>query len=258
MMQAYIKAEGLKNRHTVSAKLFWAVPLVSLLISFLFSGQDAVYYQTNQYNWWYTTFFPMLLLLSTAFTEQREKRVKNRIMGTLPLDMKKLWAAKVIYSLKTLLYAALLLYCTQEIVSRILAKGALRSISGIAGLAAVCLWLALSAWQVPLWLFMSRTCGYAAGLLLGLAGNIGLGILGALSKWWFLNPFSYISRLMCPVLRILPNGLPAQPGSQTFSPEVLDLWTIPVGVLISGVLFFICFLVTANLYQRKGLRGWED
>lgn len=258
MMQAYIKAEELKNRHTVSAKLFWAVPFVSLFISFIFSGQDTVYYQTNQYNWWYTTFFPMLLLLCTAFTEQRERKVKNRVMGALPLDLKKVWAAKVVCSFKTMVYAVILLYCVQEIVSRILAGGADRGISGLAGLAAACLWLVLCAWQIPLWLFISRTCGYAAGLLLGLGCNIGLGILGALTKWWVLNPFTYISRLMCPVLKILPNGLPAEPGSQTFYPEVLDMWAVPVGIVISLVLFIICFVVTANLYQRKGMRGWEN
>lgn len=91
MLLAYVKAENLKNRHTVASRLFWLVPLFSILLSFVFSGQDSRYYQMNQYNWWYTTFFPMLLLLSTAFAGQRERKMKNRAMGALPINMKTLW-----------------------------------------------------------------------------------------------------------------------------------------------------------------------
>lgn len=256
-MLAYIKAENLKNRHTVSAKLFWIVPLVSILISSMLGAQEAKYYQTNQYNWWYTTFFPMLLLLSTAFTVQREKKLKNRAMGALSIDMKKLWTAKIFNSLKTLVLAVIIVYSAQEVISRIFASGAVRGISSLSGLAAAGLWLVLSAWQIPLWLFVNHTCGFAAGIILGLAGNIGLGLIGALSRWWVLNPFTYICRLMCPVLKILPNNLPAKPGSMTFYPGVLDTSVIPVGIGCSVVLFAICYFLTAGWYKRKGVRGWE-
>ena len=90
------------------------MPGVSILLGLLFSGMDARYYQMNQFNWWYTTLFPMLLLLSTAFTEQRERKLKNRAMQVLPVDMKKLWAAKVFCSFKTLFLAAVIIFLAQE------------------------------------------------------------------------------------------------------------------------------------------------
>lgn len=257
-MLTYIKAENLKNRHTVTAKLFWIVPLVSIVLAFIFCGQDVRYYQINQFNWWYTTLFPMLLLLSTAFVGQRERKIKNRAMGTLPVDIEKLWAAKVFYSFQTLVFAVLILFCAEEVLSRVLASGLERDISTISVLVAVVLWLILSAWQIPLWAFVNQKFGFATEVLLGLGGNVVLGILGALSKWWMLNPFSYINRLMCPVLKILPNSLPAEPGSQTFYPELLGKAVIPIGIGCSLLLFFICYTVTLKLYQAKGEKGWEN
>ena len=258
MLLAYMKAENLKNRHTVAAKLFWIVPLFSIVIAVIFSGQDSRYYQMNQYNWWYTTFFPMLLLLSTAFAGQRERKMKNRAMGALPVDMKRLWSAKIFYSLKTLVIAALSIYFVQEVISRLLLSGGSREISSLAGLMAAVLWIGLSLWQIPLWLFVNQWLGFAAGILLGMVCNIGLGILGAPINWWLLNPFSYISRLMCPVLKILPNGLPAEPGSQTFFPGVLDASVIPLGLGISLALFLAVWALTAGWYAGKGRKGWES
>lgn len=257
MVTAYIKAEELKNRHTVSTKLFWIVPLASILLACVFSGQQARYYQVNQFNWWYTSLFPMLLLLSTAFLVQRERKMKNRAMGVLPVDMKKVWFAKVVYSLKTLVLAVALIFCAQEGISRLFAGGAVREITTASSLMAAILWIVLSAWQIPLWLFVNQKCGFTASLLMGLACNVGPGIMGATTKWWIINPFSYINRLMCPVLKILPNGLTAEPGSMTFYPGLMETWSIPVGVGISLVLLLVCFAATARWYDRKGTQGWE-
>ena len=123
---------------------------------------------------------------------------------------------------------------------------------------AAVLWIGLSLWQIPLWLFVNQWLGFAAGILLGMVCNIGLGILGAPTNWWLLNPFSYISRLMCPVLKILPNGLPAEPGSQTFFPGVLDASVIPLGLGISLALFLAVWALTAGWYAGKGRKGWES
>lgn len=258
MLKAYMKSETLKNAHTVSAKLFWLVPLVSIAVAVLFSGWNSRYYQMNQYNWWYVLFYPMLLLLSTAFAVQRERRMKNRVIGALPVDLKKLWAAKVAYIVKVLLIASAIVYCAWEIFSRLFASGGARGISSGAGFGAAILWVILSLWQIPLWLFINQIFGFGVGIILGLAGNVGLGVIGALEGWWLLNPFSYISRVMCPVLGILPNGLPAVPGSQTFFEGVLDRSVISAGVGMSVLLFIISYVLTAGWYQRKGDAGWEN
>lgn len=259
MWKAYMKAENLKHRHTVTAKLFWLVPLFAIMIpGFLATLSGGYYYQLNQFNWSYTTFYPMLLLLSTAFAVQREKKLKNRVISALPVDLKKVWAAKTAYILKILAWAAIIIYAGEEIISSIFAAGGSRIISGAAGFEAVLLWIILILWQIPLWLFVFHILGFAAGMILGLAGNIALGILGALSKWWLLNPFTYINRLMCPILKILPNNLLAVPESQTYVEGVLNPIVIPQGIAASLLLFIVLCVLTAKWYQRKGETGWEN
>ena len=259
MLKAYIKAENLKHTHTVTAKLFWLVPLFAIVIPVFLSTQNAgYYYQMNQFNWSYTTFYPMLLLLSAAFAVQREKKLKNRVISALPIDLNKVWAAKAAYILKTLAVSAIIIYAAEETISRIFAAGGSRTISGPAGFEAVLLWIILILWQIPLWLFVFHILGFAAGMILGLAGNIALGVLGALSKWWLLNPFTYINRLMCPVLKILPNNLPAVPESQTYFEGVLNPNVIPRGIVASLLLFIVLYILTAKWYQREGETGWEN
>lgn len=258
MLTSYIKAEQLKSSHTVLAKLFWVVPLVSVLISSYFSNGNVKYYQMNQFNWWYTTFFPVLILTAAAFLVQRERKVKNRIMSALPLELKKVWAAKVLRIVGILLRAVILLYCAQEIISRVLAGGGTRIISSQSGLMAVLLCVVLSLWQIPVWMFVNEKLGFTVGIVLGLICNIGLGLVGASADMWMLNPFYYSNRLMCPLLGILPNNLPAVPESMYYFEGALDMSVIPVGVILSIVLFVFTFLVTAVWYQRKGIKGWEN
>lgn len=254
MLRAYIKAENIKNAHSVLAKLWWLMSLVSICLA----AANATYYQINQYNWWYSTLYPMLILLVASFVVQREKKLKNRAMGVLETDMKKLWTAKIVYCIKELLFAAAFIFIAQEVISRLIGAGGVRQISTGQGLFAAILWVVLSLWQIPFWLFVNQITGFGVTIVLGMACNIGLGLMGAMSQFWLLNPFAYINRLMCPVLKILPNGLPAAPGNQTFIPEVLDKSVISTGVAASLILFAVLYLLTAIWYKRKGEAGWEN
>lgn len=93
---------------------------------------------------------------------------------------------------------------------------------------------------------------------LGMVCNVGLGLIGGSTDMWMLNPFYYSNRLMCPLLGILPNGLPAVPESMYYFEGALDMSVIPVGVILSIVLFALTFAVTVVWYQRKGIKGWEN
>jgi lantibiotic protection ABC transporter MutE/EpiE family permease subunit len=258
MLMSYWKAEKLKNAHTVSAKLFWLIPLISISIASLLSAMDAEYYQLNQYNWWYTLFLPMLIILIAGFTQQREKKLKNRAVSSLSVDWKKMWAVKNLYMIRALLYSSFIIYFAQEIISRIFAAGEVRVVTSVSGFIAVLLCIVLNLWQIPLWLFISEKLGFIPGLLLSLACNMVLGVVAAVEKWWIWIPFSYTGRIMCPVLKILPNGLPAVPESTTFSEWLLDKSAIGAGTGVSLILFaFIC-VFTAKWYEKRGVRGWEN
>lgn len=258
MLMSYWKAEKLKNAHTVSAKLFWLIPLISITIASLLSAMDADYYQMNQYNWWYTLFLPMLIMLFAGFTQQREKKLKNRGVSSLPIDWKKIWVVKNLYIIRALVFSSFIIYAAQEIISRIFAAGEVRVVTSASGLIAVLLCIILSLWQIPLWLFISEKLGFIPGLLLSLACNMVLGVVVAVEKWWIWVPFSYTGRIMCPVLKILPNGLPAVSESTTFYEGLLNKSAIGEGVGVSLILFVFISLFTAKWYEKRGLRGWEN
>lgn len=65
------------------------------------------------------------------------------------------------------------------------------------------------------------------------------------------------AKLMCPVLQILPNGLPAVPESVMFTPQVLEKSVIVPGILLSMGLFALLTAMTARWYQRRMEVGWE-
>ena len=59
------------------------------------------------------------------------------------------------------------------------------------------------------------------------------------------------AKLMCPVLQILPNGLPAVPESVMFTPQALEKSVIVPGILLSMGLFALLTAMTARWYQRR-------
>mgnify|MGYP000031290973 FL=1 len=66
------------------------------------------------------------------------------------------------------------------------------------------------------------------------------------------------AKLMCPVLQILPNGLPAVPESVMFTPQVLEKSVIVPGILLSMGLFALLTAMTARWYQRRiGGTEWK-
>ena len=68
---------------------------------------------------------------------------------------------------------------------------------------------------------------------------------------WMISPYTYPSRLMIPILKILPNGLYAETGSVTFKPELLSYDVILPGIVISVVLFLLFTYVTAKWFEKQ-------
>ena len=59
---------------------------------------------------------------------------------------------------------------------------------------------------------------------------------------------------MCPVIKILPNGLLAVPESATFSQELLNKDAIFLGITVSIILFVLFSFLTAKWYENQEAR----
>lgn len=80
--------------------------------------------------------------------------------------------------------------------------------------------------------------------------NVGAGVIFSISmvskSLWWLCPYTWTTRLMCPVLGILPNGLFAEPGN-----PLLNLNAIPIGIGMAISLFIIIMLITTNWFKNQ-------
>lgn len=246
-MIKYFLSENMKIRHTFVEKLTWIAPTLVIMLSILLTAR---YFQVDSYNWWYSMMLPGTLALSCALTSKIDGTMKNRAVISLPVVLQKVWIGKVLIGIKNLVISCSIIFIAAQVSVFVVNIDPITKISTFNGLTAILILIITYMWQIPLYLFLGNKLGLFPTIIFSLGFNVICGALSVEEYWWMI-PFSYPSRLMCPVLKILPNGLLAQPGSQTFTPQLLDTWGIPFGIIVSLALFFILTYVTAKWFERQ-------
>ena len=108
----------------------------------------------------------------------------------------------------------------------------LADITLVQGAAAVVVMTIGCIWQIPLCLWANERFGLYPTLLVNMVLNLCSTIVASLWSFWFINPYSVTARLMCPLIKVLPNGLIAEEGSLTYSPELMNMKAVPAGILV--------------------------
>jgi ABC-2 type transport system permease protein len=234
----------LKIKNLFLSKLVWLMPILTAALTMFLSPRN---FQKSSYNFWYVLMLPGSVSLIFTLLSRIDGRMKNKAVISLPLDLGKVWLAKVLVGIKCMSISCFIIFLA-ALISPIIVKSENVPI-GI-GLAATIILIATFAWQVPLCMFLGNKIGLYQTIIIIIPVNFVSSILAVKNYWWAL-PFSYPARLMCPILKILPNGLPAVPGSVTFTEEVLKLWNIPLGLSISVILFFAVTWLTAKWYKLQ-------
>ncbi|WP_077837704.1 lantibiotic immunity ABC transporter MutE/EpiE family permease subunit [Clostridium beijerinckii] len=246
-MLKYFISENIKINHTLVKKLVWIAPIMVILLSgFLASN----YFQVDIYNWWYTSILPGVISLGSCLLSRIDGSMKNKAVITLSVDLDKIWIAKILVGVKNIAISCIVIFIAGELSVYFIKMDSISHISMLSGLGGTLVIIITSMWQVPLYFFLGNKIGLFPTIVLSLAVNI-FSIVMAVEEFWWINPFSYTSRLMCPILKLLPNGLIAKPESQTFTPELLKSWGIPLGIGISIVLFILITYLTAKWYDRQ-------
>lgn len=251
-MREYYLAEKLKNRHTSAGKLIWMMPL---LVIFLAAALTMDYFTIDCYNWWYTTLFPGMIAFLCGAAGERDKKLGNRAIWTLPADMGRVWDGKVLYGIRGMGIALLILMgtalVTSTVMEQILHWGFQLNITPGQHLLAVLVLFVTSLWQVPFCLFLQQIIGTFPMVF------IHLGIYTLCDIWLSLKPYfmalpgGIAAREMCIVLKILPNGLVAESGSMTFTPELLEWQGIPLGIAAAILWFFVLWVLGRKWFERK-------
>ena len=246
-MLQYFLSENIKIRHTFMQKLIWLSPALLILLSM---SLTAYYFQVDTYNWWYTWMLPGTISLSCVYLSRVDGNMRNRATISLPLDLKKVWIAKVFVGIKNICISCMIIFVAAQLSVFIMPIDSISRIPMVNGFIGITIIIVTFMWQVPLCMFLGSKIGMFPTIILNLGINI-FSVMVSVGKHWWVNPFAYCDRFLCPVLKILPNGLPAEPGNPTFTPELLNTSVIPLGIGISIALFLITTYLTAKWYEEK-------
>ena len=207
-----------------------------------------MYFGVDSFNWWYTFLFPGTITLGASMITMKDKKMNNRAVLSIPVELNKVWLSKVLICLATQTAACLILLLGIIIGGSILFVGKVPIFNGIAGMIVI---IITFAWQIPFCLYLSYRTGIFSTIILNMGANIIVGTLTAtMGKLW-INPYGIPSRLMCPILKVLPNGLPAVNGSITFKPELLSYDTLIPGLIVSIAFMILITVLTARWYERQ-------
>jgi ABC-2 type transport system permease protein len=96
--------------------------------------------------------------------------------------------------------------------------------------------------------------GFFLSITSSILFNTIIGSIIAVKSYWFICPFLYSSRLLCPILKIMPNGLLLESGNPSFTPALGSYAVVPIGIILSVILLIISILATAYWYQKKEVK----
>lgn len=243
-------SENMKIKRKFVQELVWIAPTMVILLSIFLAVN---YFQINIYNWWYMSILGEVIALEGCLLYKIDGSMKNKSVMALPVDLKKVWISKILVAVKNIAVSCMIIFIAGELSIFFIPMRSESNISMLSGLIGILIIIITSIWQVPLYFFIGSKIGMFSSIILSIAINV-FSIIVSVKKFWWVNPFSYTDRLMCPILRILPNGLLAKEGSKTFTPELLNISSIPLGIGTSVVLFIVITYLTAKWYERQEAR----
>lgn len=239
-MMLFISAEYQKIKRTFTKRVAFIVPIVTLsLCSFLMIGK---YYLSGSYNWWYTLMLPaMLTLICTGVIQKDSKKLNYRAILGLPFDLEKQWIGKIGVCVILLFISSLIFFIGATLVGFIF-TGPITLLESASGSLIIFLTF---LWQIPLCLFLAERLGMFLTVFINLTLNVFCFICFSRNAFWWV-PYAIPARLMCPVIKVLPNGLPVPANDPLLSSGVV----LP-GVILALILFFSLSVGTAIMFRSR-------
>ena len=243
----YFKSENLKINHTFVQKLIWVAPIAILSLAVVLQRG---YFVQTVYNWWYAMFLIAVIALNSCLQIRIDDKKKNKAVLSLPVDLRKVYFAKILVGVKNLTISTAIICITATIGQYIFPGYSKINLSFFHGIEAFFVIVLTSIWMVPLFHFFSTKVGIYINILFGFGMGV-ISVLIAPKSYWWINPFSYTCRAVCPIIKIMPNGLLAEPGNVTFTPEILNMSSIPISIIISLALFAVLTYITTKWYEGR-------
>lgn len=258
-MKAYRQAEWLKHKRRFNRKIIWIAPLTTVLLALVLMGGR--YLHQGAFNWWYIFLLPGSMTMLAAFMVGKEKQKNRHGMLALAEHKSKLWIAQVevgtiLLFMMCMLFGAMLTCAEAGIAQCIMIESDFKMerniimeqgvLVGRNIFACVVIFITV-AWQIPLWMFVTEKAGIFVTMFISLVANIGCQIICAEESYWWI-PFAIPARLMCTVIKVLPNGLQVEEGSYLMNQDVI----LP-GIVITMSLWAIGTVVTCKWFERTAV-----
>lgn len=230
-MKKYFLAEKLKYQHTFLKGLIVLMPLISVVFA---AGLTYDYFTVDSYNWWYMGLYPGMLGIVCGLLGGKDKKKKNYTIWSLPCSMGKIWDAKVMVGAVSSGIAVSWMVFLSLVISKFMEEGlhvTLRIQPSVKMqlAAGLIMWLT-TLWQIPFCLWLSQKIDSFLMFAVHMGSCAILSVTVSLESWFAVFPGAITSRLMCPVLGILPNGLPAVEGQMTYTPELAAMKNLSIGI----------------------------
>ena len=110
--------------------------------------------------------------------------------------------------------------------------------------AALVCWISMLA-LFPIQLWAATRGGVFLSMGMGFIGVV-VGVVVAPLPFWFIIPWSWATRMMCPIVGIHPNGLILDAGN-----PLLNFSVVPVGILLSLIAATLLTLLTAAWFKHR-------
>ncbi|MDD3415303.1 MAG: lantibiotic immunity ABC transporter MutE/EpiE family permease subunit [Lachnospiraceae bacterium] len=237
-----IKSEFLKQKHRFPLKLLCIAPIITIVLVLTLMGGN--YFLEGTYNWWYTIILPGALSLIISFTISFEKRHNRHGLLAVCVKKEELWIAQIITNICLLLLMNLMFSILIIMTGLFLRINIPIGTVFEAGITLTITYL----WQIPICMWLSERMGSIPAIVLSLLCNIGIGLHFAPTRLWFV-PFAIPARLMCPILKVLPNGLPIEASNPLSSVSVI--W---IGITITVILFMASTIITSFWFQYREVK----
>lgn len=243
-MISYLKSENLKFKRTFSRKFIFLAPVFVAIFVYIVFGkmiEAQKFYSANIYNWWSLFFVTLGSTLFCIFSVLKDKKTYSLLISR-GIDKKINWISKILIVTFYLLISHIWLFTFFEITNYFL-FGSFFDIPNF--FYATILDFLVSISLVPLNLFLQ----YKTSTLLTFAINF-LGLIAGIKLsptfMWFVSPWGYALRFMCPILRMHPNGVFLESNSCLLNKNIL----IP-GIVLCLFIFTASTYITAILIDNK-------
>ena len=246
-MKNYIFAENLKHKHSFLLKLLFIAPIIALLHSFVLMPS---YFSVNAYNWWYVILMPATFALIPAMMHRKEERKLNyRAIFPLNIDLNKIWISKILTALINLSINSIM-HMLGVFVFQFFVGDQLTVYYTFTTLLFASAFLVITnIWQVPFCFFLAKKFGFIASIVVNAVLGLVVGILLADGSMWIYCPYSWGIRLMVPVMRILPSGVPTEASN----PMILKT-SLLIPCILSICLFTLLTFITAKWFSKQEVK----